>query len=319
MYRAVTPFRLILLSLVFVAGTGSAAVAVHPPSPDGGRPALRPGIRPLESRTAATAPVIAAAGDIACGHAGVQADECRHRWTSDRVLEIDPDAVLLLGDLQYESGQIFKFRRFYDPTWGRFKDISRPSPGNREYNTAEARGYFRYFEEPPPYYSFDLGAWHLISLNSEIPYEEGTPQNDWLEQDLAATTARCVLAYWHEPRFSSTNYVEDDPKPLWVDLFRARADVILNGHMHNYERFAKMRTGGRIDLDRGIRQFVVGTGGKSLHGFNTELAGSQARYTYFGVLRMTLAPKSYRWAFVTEYGRVLDEGWSRCDARGGVR
>jgi hypothetical protein len=185
-------------------------------------------------------PVVAAAGDIAPPGTG-----WGHRATSDRVLAIDPTVVLTLGDNQYPSGAVSDFRRHYGSTWGRFKAKTRPSPGNHDYETAGAAGYFAYFgklakPKGRSYYSFDLGGWHLISLDSNIDRQAGSRQERWLRADLVATTKRCILAYWHHPRFSSGAHQGDDSSvgPFWNALYTARAEVVLSGHEHNYERSA---------------------------------------------------------------------------------
>ena len=265
---------------------------------------------------AAAAPVVVAAGDIACGTGRPERGECHERATSDLVLDLDPDAVLTLGDLQYERGQIYKFQERYDPTWGRFRDLTRPSPGNHEYGVPNARGYFRYFGHPSPYYSFDLGAWHLISLNSQVDHDDlDDDQVEWLQRDLDDTDARCVLAYWHEPLYSTASrYVRGySTRTFWEVLYAEHADLVLSGHAHNYERFARQNPRGKIDGARGIREFVVGTGGKSLNPFRGSSPASQFRtHLAFGVLKLTLWPRSYVWSFVTEDGRILDTGRTYC-------
>jgi hypothetical protein len=255
-------------------------------------------------------PVLAAAGDIA------PAAETGHdQGTSDRVLAIHPTAVLALGDLQYPSGALEDFRRYYDRTWGRFKDRTRPAPGNHEYQTGGAAGYFAYFgaaarPNGTSYYSFDLGPWHLISLDSNIDHGAGSAQERWLRSDLAATSKKCVLAYWHHPRFSSGTEHGGDGSvdQFWRDLHAAGADVVLGGHEHNYERFAPQDPDGRAD-PLGPREFVVGTGGKDLYRFGAAEPNSQVRVNNaFGVLRMVLRPSGYDWEFVTATGTVVDSG-----------
>ena len=253
-------------------------------------------------------PVVVAAGDIAevGGHQGL---------TSDRVLELDPDAVLPLGDNQYPNGELDDYRRFYHPTWGRFKAMTRPSPGNHEYETAGAAGYFGYFGRAArpkgrSYYSFDLGGWHLIALNSSIDHRPGSAQERWLRADLVATSKRCILAYWHYPRFSSGAHQGDwgSVGSFWNDLYDARADVVLSAHEHGYERFAGQTPWAKADR-QGMRQFVVGTGGADLLGFAAPKPNSQVRIgDAHGVLELVLHPASYEWRFVSESGAVLDRG-----------
>jgi hypothetical protein len=253
-------------------------------------------------------PVVVAAGDIAeaGGH---------HRLTSDRVLELDPDAVLLLGDNQYPNGELDDYRRFYGPTWGRFKGETRPVPGNHEYSTPGAAGYFAYFgrlarPKGRSYYSFDLGGWHLIALNSSIDHGPGSAQERWLRADLVATAKRCILAYWHFPRFSSGAHQGNwgSVGGFWNDLYDANADVVLSGHEHGYERFARQTPWAKANR-QGIRQFVVGAGGATLMGFADPKQNSQVRIgDAHGVLELVLYPTSYEWRFITEDGAVLDKG-----------
>jgi Calcineurin-like phosphoesterase len=253
-------------------------------------------------------PVVVAAGDIAevGGH---------QRLTSDQVLELDPDRVLVLGDNQYRSGTLAEYRNFYGPTWGRFKARTRPVPGNHEYETPRAAGYFGYFAKLArpkgrSYYSFDLGGWHLIALNSSLDHGPGSAQERWLRADLVATAKRCILAYWHFPRFSSGAHQGGwgSVGTFWNDLFDARADVVLNGHEHSYERFARQTPWAKASR-QGIRQFVVGTGGADLLGFAATRPNSQVRLaSVHGVLELVLHPASYQWRFVSEDGAVLDRG-----------
>jgi hypothetical protein len=253
-------------------------------------------------------PVVVAAGDIAeaGGH---------QRLTAARVRALDPDRVLVLGDNQYWSGRLAEYRRLYGPTWGRFKARTRPVPGNHEYQTRRAAGYFAYFGRAArpngrSYYSFDLGGWHLIALNSSIDHGPGSAQERWLRNDLVATGKRCILAYWHFPRFSSGVHQGSwgSVGSLWNDLYAARADVVLGGHEHSYERFARQTPWARAS-PQGIRQFVVGTGGSDLLGFADARPNSQRRISRtHGVLKLVLHPASYEWRFVSEDGAVLDTG-----------
>jgi Calcineurin-like phosphoesterase len=253
-------------------------------------------------------PVVVAAGDIAeVGR--------HHRLTSDRVLELDPDAVLPLGDNQYPSGGLGDYRRSYDPTWGRFKAKTRPVPGNHEYATSGAAGYFAYFGKRArpkgrSYYSFDLGGWHLIALNTSIAHGPGSAQERWLRADLVATPKRCILAYWHYPRFSSGAHHGNwrSVGAFWNDLYDARADVVLSGHEHGYERFARQTPWAKANR-WGLHQFVVGTGGAGLLGFAAPKPNSQIRIgDTHGVLKLVLHPASYEWRFISEDGAVLDRG-----------
>lgn len=281
---------------------------------------------------AARDPLVVAAGDIACdsgslffnGGSGTQ-KACRELDTSNLALGVRPTAVLALGDVQYEHGR--DFSASYDPSWGRLKEITHPVVGNHEYGhtkaTQAAAGYFRYFgraagDPRTGYYSFDLGRWHLIALNGNCAEvggcQTGSLQERWLRQDLAAHPASCTLAYWHQPRFSSGLHGNDsDYVAFWDDLFAAHADVVLNGHDHDYERFVPQNPSGHLDAT-GIREFVVGTGGKDLRPFSHVQPTSAVRNSRtFGVLELTLHPASYDWKFLPAPGEVFtDSGSAPC-------
>jgi calcineurin-like phosphoesterase family protein/fibronectin type III domain protein len=257
-------------------------------------------------------PVVAAAGDIASSSAGDTA-------TANVLDALNPSLVLTLGDNAYESGTSTQFATYYDPTWGRHKPKTRPSLGNHDYQTSGASGYFGYFGSlagpaSRGYYSFDLGSWHLVSLNSEIARDAGSSQLAWLRSDLAATTQPCILAYWHKPRFSSGPHGSDGSfAPFWDALAAVGADVVLSAHDHLYERFAPQTSSGAADPN-GIRQFVVGTGGRSHYQAGTARANSLVRNSdTFGVLALTLHASSYDWRFAPEAGRSFtDTGSASC-------
>ena len=231
--------------------------------------------------------------------------------------------MLVLGDTQYEDGTAAGFVASYDPTWGRVKSITAPVVGNHEYNTPAAKGYFRYFGEAAGdptkgYYSFDLGGWHLIALNSNCAQvggcEAGSPQERWLRRDLADSASECTLAYWHHPHFSSGRHGgSTEYAPFWQALFDADADVVLAGHDHNYERFAPQTPEGHADRARGIREFVVGTGGKSLRTFPDVTSNSEAHDdSSLGVLELTLGRDAYSWRFRAAVGAFADTGSYAC-------
>jgi Calcineurin-like phosphoesterase len=283
---------------------------------------------------AAAAPVIAAAGDIACapddpgynGGAGTS-DRCRQRATSNLLVGAGLTAVLPLGDIQYNSASLSNIMAVYDPTWGRVKSISRPILGNHE---SAGNSYFTYFNgsgasngpagpRGKGYYSFDVGSWHLVALNSNcarVPCSAGSEQERWLRADLAAHPTSCTLAYWHHPRWSSGHDGSSTfMQPLWAALSDAGAEILLSGHSHDYERFAPMNRGGILDRARGIRQFVVGTGGAFFTGgLGSRIPNSEvAQDTTFGVLKLTLHPTSYDWTFVPIAGGTFrDSGTGRC-------
>jgi len=271
--------------------------------------------------------VVAAAGDIVCdptasGFGGTNPAVCQHRATAS--LLAGADVVLPLGDLQYSDGTLDQFMAGYDPSWGLDAATTYPVPGNHEYHLPGAQGYFDYWTSKgrptgvtgDGYYSFDLGSWHVIALNStcpDVPCKEGSPQNNFLEQDLASTTKSCILGYWHHPYFNSGTVhgaqMHAGARAFLDDLYAAGADIVLNGHEHNYQRYAKQDPLGQA-TGNGIREFVVGTGGKALY---TLLDVKDANYevgnaTDFGVLRLRLAETSYSWEFVALNGTVLDSG-----------
>jgi len=281
---------------------------------------------------AAADPVIAAAGDIACdpadsgynGGAGTST-RCRQRATSDLLVGGNLAAVLPLGDIQYNSASLSNIMAVYDPTWGRVKPISRPILGNHE---SGGTGYFDYFngagasngpagERGKGYYSFDVGSWHLVALNSNcdrVACAAGSEQEQWLRADLAAHPASCTLAYWHHPRFSSGHDGSNTfMQPLWQALYEADAEIVLSGHSHDYERFAPLDANGNLDGARGMRQFVVGTGGAFFTGIGSRIANSEvAQNDSFGVLKLTLHPASYEWQFAAATGLFGDSGSGVC-------
>ncbi len=274
---------------------------------------------------------IAAAGDIACdpetsafnGGAGT-ATECDQRGVSSAILAGGYDAVLPLGDIQYEAGTAAEIAGSYAPSWGRLKAISHPAVGNHEYGSPGAAPYFAYFgaaagDPAKGYYSYDLGSWHVIAINSNCLQiggcSRGSPEETWLQADLAAHPVRCTLAYWHHPRFSSgQNGDAGSMSTIWGDLYAAGADVVLNGHDHDYERFAPQDDDGRRDDASGLREFVVGTGGKNHMTFKAIEANSEVHDTSsFGFLGLTLGDGSYSWQFVSDPpGGLSDSGSSAC-------
>jgi chitodextrinase len=293
-----------------------------------------------------TDPVVAAAGDIACdpGNSNYNgglgsSNNCHQKYTSDLLVNAGLSGVLLLGDNQYYCGGYQAYVQSYDPTWGRVKSITYPAVGNHEYLTnggssgsggtdcnssnAGAAGHFRYFgaaagDPAKGYYSFDIGTWHLIVLNSNCSHAGGcgetSPQGTWLRADLNAHPNFCTMAYWHAPLFSSGGRNVPAMVTFWDALYAANADLILAGHDHTYERFAAQRPDGTADSVRGIREFVVGSGGANHTSFTTVFANSEVRNeTTFGVLKLTLHPASYDYEFVPEAGAPFtDSGTTAC-------
>lgn len=276
-------------------------------------------------------PVIAAAGDIACSPTSTNfnggngtADACHMKATADLLVNTDLAAVLPLGDLQYETGTLSAFQQSYAPTWGRVKAITHPAVGNHEYAISNAKGYYSYFgaaagDSSQGYYSYDISSWHIIALNSNCSEVGGcgvgSPQEQWLKADLKAHPNVCTLAYWHHPRFSSGEHGSDsDYDAFWKNLYAAGAEIVLNGHDHDYERFAPQSPDAKADRTRGIREFVVGTGGKNHYKFVNIQSHSEVRNAdTYGVLKLTLHPKSYTWKFVPEAGKTFtDSASSSC-------
>jgi hypothetical protein len=279
-----------------------------PPPPDPTPPPPDPTPPPPSGSDA----VIDAAGDISCPQGADGSSSCRDKATSDLIVASPPDRVLTLGDNQYDSGTLSAYQSYYDPTWGRFKDRTSPTPGNHD---PFSSGYSAYFGSSAPsrHYAFDLGSWRLYSLDSNNPDAEEVL---WLTTDLAAHPRQCVLAYWHHPRFSSGTTHGDDSsvRLLWQTLYDAGADVVLNGHEHNYERFAPQDPGGTADSTRGLREFVVGTGGRGLYPIGTPEPNSQVRNaSSHGVLELTLRTGSYDWKFKPAAGdNFVDTGSDGC-------
>jgi hypothetical protein len=297
-----------------------------------------------ESAAATTTSVtIAAVGDIACKNPpGNNVHACQYDDVSDLIAGHGYDAFLALGDEQYEYGRYADFVDNYDAYFGRLLRITAPVPGNHEYGTTDAAGYFRYFgsvaRDHRGWYSFDLGSWHVIALNSAIcspytgePCGPGTPQYEWLKRDLAAhpdAEAPCTLAFWHHPLFDWEKYQNnhwiqsfdlDRGKPFWRLLQRAGADVVLTGHNHNYQRYLPMDADGTFDPVRGIVEFIVGTGGRNTN----ELGSPSTRPPTFvtgqddamGILSMTLEAGSYSWRWIPAAGQptgFIDAGSTDC-------
>jgi acid phosphatase type 7 len=274
-----------------------------------------PGAPIAEAQRAA---ILVGAGDIA---------DCKDLSGAEataKLLEAIPGTVMAVGDLAYPDGTKENFD-CYERTWGRVKSRTRPSPGNHEFHTHGATYYFSYFGEAAGdpkagYYSYELGTWHIIALNSECievgGCNAGSREEKWLRADLAAHPVACTLAYLHKPLFSSGGAHGDDPgiMPIWQALYDANADVVVGGHDHDYERFAPQTPLAQPDPERGIREFVVGTGGKNHRPFTTPHANSEVRNAdTFGVLKLTLRLGAYDWEFIPEAGKTFtDSGTGGC-------
>ncbi|MFL5304981.1 MAG: metallophosphoesterase family protein [Polyangia bacterium] len=315
-WRLAPAIALLTLGLACVRGTPTASA----PAP------VRPGASDASDgraqSDAATTLRVVAAGDIAC-------DGCGQSATAGLIEQLiaadHVTAVLALGDLAYSSGSAAEFRSFYAPTWGRpdILGISHPVPGNHEYASGSAGDYFDYFNgagaasgpagpRGQGYYSFDVGAWHVIGLNSSdecryVSCASTSPQYQWLVADLAAHPVGCTIAFWHHPRYQAgtTSGELDAAAPLWNALYDAGVDVVLNGHEHGYQQLSGLDKDGHLDLARGIRTFVVGTGGGDYDvtfggpragALETSIAGTH------GVLELTLRSASYEWQFIAVDG-----------------
>jgi acid phosphatase type 7 len=330
-YGLVRPVRLlrilasaVTLSLVFAAVSPAAF--------------LGPLTVPLVA--AASDPVIAAAGDIACDPTNSNfnggngsSSSCRQRYTSDLLVNGNFAAVIALGDNQYYCGGYSAFLQSYALSWGRVKSITHPAVGNHEYLTSGgtgcdptntgAAGYFKYFgasagDPTKGYYSLNIGAWHVVALNSNCSSAGGcgstSPQYKWLQADLAAHRTTCTLAYWHIPLYSSGGRSASNMQKLWQVLYDNNADLVLEGHDHIYERFAPQNATALLDKARGLRSFIVGTGGANHTSVTSVAANSEVRNaSTYGILKLTLHASSYDWQFVHEAGKTFtDSGTTSC-------
>jgi Calcineurin-like phosphoesterase len=307
------------------AGLALLASAPGCGSEDGGATFSAPEPAPPGRAAGVEGPTLAAAGDIACPRGlGRNATRCRSGDTARVIERLDPDVVAALGDIQYDRGTRQEYRTgAFDPTWGRFKSRIRPAAGNHEYgaggSTAGYRAYFGARGGPfgRYWYSYDLGGWHVVVLNSNCRFvgcRTGGAQERWLRADLARNQAECTLAYWHHPRFSSGLHGSDPTvAPLWRTLERAGADVVLSAHDHSYERFGPQTSTGRASRE-GMVQFVVGTGGVNNYPIIRARPNSRLRRSFvFGVLELTLGEGAYSWRFVPVPGLTFtDRGSGRC-------
>ncbi len=303
--RPTLPVALLAFAAATVVAVAGCGIVTGPNPPP---PTLAP----------AADPVLVGAGDIAdCA----TDDDAK----TAALLDTLPGVVFTAGDSVYQSGAPSEFSRCYEPTWGRHRERTRPAPGNHDYATAGAAGYYGYFgaaagDPATGYYSYELGAWHIVVLNSTCADVPGgcapaSPEEWWLQADLARHRMRCTLAIWHHPRFSSGTHGSDPTvDAFWEVLYAAGADVIVNGHDHDYERFAPQTPAGEPDAARGIREFVVGTGGAPLRPFGDPLPTSEVRdASTHGVLVLTLRSAGYEWRFVPVAGGAFtDSGSAAC-------
>lgn len=310
----------LVCSLALLASCGGGGAST-PSTPSGGGPT--PTATPLY-------PAIMAAGDISCDSATPQLP-CKSKETSDLILAErrlrDVVVALPLGDLQYESGTLAEFNKNYHATWGRVNPFAHPAPGNHEYETRNAQGYFDYFATQgvavgarnEGFYSYDVGDWHFISLNSNCGRiggcNVGSAQYRWLNLDLLENQRKkCTVAYMHHPFISSgQNGNNPDVVPLMSLLYDNNVDIVLAGHDHSYERFNPMTPQQVADFTKGFRLFVSGAGGRDLYPFPRVLPNSAVRVnSNFGVLRIVMQPTSYDWQYVLINGTIADTGTASC-------
>jgi len=281
--------------------------------------AATPTPTPVATPTPTQGPVTAlVAGDVAsCASSGDEA--------TAPLLGANAGTIIVPGDIAYESGSTAEFNNCFNPSWGPYKSRMKPAPGNHEYGTSGAAGYFGYFgavagDPTKGYYAYDLGAWRMYSLNSNCSdiggCGAGSPQEQWLRADLAANPHQCVGAYWHHPLFSSGEHGSSTAtQALFQALYDNNADLVLVGHDHDYERFAPQTASGAADATRGIREFVVGTGGRSHYPFPGAFAPNSQVHNAdtFGVLKLTLSATGYSWQFLPEAGKTFtDSGSASC-------
>ena len=279
------------------------------------QPAEAPGAQPPPPpppALPAAPPVVLAVGDIA--RCDLESDEA-----TAALLDTQPGTILTLGDNVYPTGSVEAFTRCFEPSWGRHKARIRPAVGNHEYLEPNAAPYYDYFgaaagERGKGYYSFELGAWHLVALNSELRGDAFEEQVRWLREDLSAHPARCTLAYMHRPLFTSMGVRNNAfVRPLWDALYEAGAELMLNGHDHFYERYEPQAPDGRVDAERGVREYVVGTGGANFYPLEPTQAHTALRLgERYGVLKLTLEEDGYGWEFLQTDGGVGDQGRGVC-------
>ena len=260
--------------------------------------------------TATPAATLVGAGDIGeCGQGSARTAELLDRIAG---------TVFTTGDNAYPSGTWADFQNCYEPSWGRHRARTRPTPGNHDYYTPNAAPYYQYFgaNAGPAglgYYSYALGPWHIVALNSEIDARSGSAQEQWLRADLADNPTRCTAVYWHRALYSSGNHGGDAKMlEIWRTLYDLNVDLVITGHDHLYERFAPQDRTGKMDLTRGIRQFVVGTGGGGLFPVGALRPNSEVTASTWGVLAFTLEGDRYRWRFISVDGVFHDEGVTSC-------
>jgi hypothetical protein len=294
-------------------GKPSVSVAAKPTSTP--RPTNTPGA-PKPTNTPVPSgndPVVLATGDSrsGCDSGATATANLLSRYASSTLLLFNGDAT--------NTGAFSEFSTCFNTTYGKYKAQIRPEPGNHEYGTSGGSGYYSYYgtqakPQGQSYYSFNIGTWHIVGLNSEIDVSATSAQPAWLKNDLAANRTQCTLAYWHEPRWSSGNHGNNTfVSALWQTLYDNNVDLVFNGHDHDYERFAPQNPSGVADSARGIREFVIGTAGAPPYAFSTIRANSEAKMTgSYGLVQFTLHPSSYDWKWIGATGSFADSGTTAC-------
>lgn len=257
--------------------------------------------------------MLVGAGDIAaCG-------DLANAEATSKLLDSIAGTVFTTGDNTQTAGTEQEFRDCFNPTWGRHRARTRPTPGNHDFQTANGAAYFDYFGEAAGprglgYYSYDIGSWHIVSLNSNVPMSRDSPQGSWLRRDLETSRSRCTLAYWHHPLVSSSvNGNNPSVRDAWQILYESGAEIVMNGHDHLFERFAPQDPSGRLDSARGIRQFTVGTGGYALYNVVRLQPNSELQASVHGVLKLSLLEGGYDWHFISIPGFAFtDTGSGAC-------
>jgi hypothetical protein len=320
----------VLMILLFLACSGQDPPVVSTPTPtstpvatETASPSLTPTVEPTNTATQTPAPTLTvtltstlASGEAILVGAG-DISSCRNDndELTAKLLDMIPGTVFTTGDNAYDSGTVEQFTECYGPTWGRHKDRTKPIPGNHEYRDSDGAGYFEYFNGIESYYAYNLGGWRIYALNSEIDLSANSDQVAWLQADLAAHPSQCVLAYWHQPRWSSglEHGNDRDYQDVWQILYAAGAELVVNAHEHHYERFAEMNAQGEA-ASPGLREIVVGTGGRSLYPFGRILPASEVHdNSTYGVLKLTLHASSYEWEFIPVEGSTFtDRGSTNC-------
>jgi hypothetical protein len=302
-----------LLALIVVPiGVCGCSKGQAPTEPSGDAPPVAVAPPPDIDASSQATEVLIGAGDIGvCGSRGTV--------ETAKLLDALPGTVFTAGDNVYPSGSEQAYRECYDPTWGKHRLRTRPSPGNHEYEVPGASAYYSYFGSNAGapglgYYSYRLGAWRIYSLNSNVPTDENSAQYQWLSAELATRPSACALAYWHHPVLSEgPNGDSRHMRDLWRLLYERGVDVVLAGHDHGYQRYTPLDGELRRNLQTGIRQFIVGTGGAPLYGFPTATPFTEARGGAWGLLRLSLSPNRYEWEFIPVPGESFkDAGQGVC-------